>query len=262
MRTTIIQASLHWEDPAANRAMFGEKMTGLIGQTDLIVLPEMFTTGFSMNARPLAEPMEGDTLAWMRTQAARTGAALVGSFNCIEGDACHNRLVFVQPDGIFFHYDKKHLFALAGEHQHYAAGRERLIVNWRGWRILPLICYDLRFPVWSRNTAADPYDLLLYVANWPQRRVAHWSALLTARAIENQAFTIGVNIAGTDGNGLEYSGDSAILDYGGQALCRITGQAGVFTAQLNKGEQDAYRKTLPFLEDADAFALLPGAPRL
>jgi omega-amidase len=255
LRVSIIQSALHWENPTANRAMFAEKIEALHGQSDLIVLPEMFTTGFSMNARPLAEPMEGPTLHWMRAQAARSRAAIVGSFNCLVDGECRNRLLFVQPDGIFFSYDKKHLFALAGEHEHYRAGSEKGLLTWKGWRICPMICYDLRFPVWSRNRKEDPYDLLLYVANWPQRRSSHWKALLAARAIENQSFTIGVNIFGEDGNGLFYSGDSAIVDYSGELLCRISDAEGTHTTELNRADQAAYRKNLPFLEDADTFSL-------
>lgn len=284
MRLTILQSALSWENAAANRAMFSQKLTPLRGQTDLVLLPEMFTTGFSMNAKALAEPMDGPTVRWLREQAAAAGAALAGSFICRENDRYYNRLVFMRPDGTFEYYDKRHLFTLAGEHEHYTAGNKQLVAEWRGWRIRPLVCYDLRFPVWSRNAAPDgrgdapagavraatptppgeepgeglpgaTYDLLLYVANWPARRGHHWRSLLVARAIENQAFVAGVNIVGKDGNGHEYSGDSAVIDFSGQQIAGISGREGVFTAELLLEDLQQYRRQLPFLEDADTFRL-------
>ncbi len=257
MRVSILQTPLHWENPVANRRMFGEKMALLAGQTDLVVLPEMFTTGFSMAAAALAEPLAGETLQWMRDAAQETDAAVTGSFICQDKGHFYNRLVWMFPDGSFQTYDKKHLFALAGEHEHYTPGHRRLVVEWKGWRICPLVCYDLRFPVWSRNTHGNgAYDLLLYVANWPNRRAHHWRTLLSARAIENQAYLAGVNIVGQDGNGHEYSGDSCLLDYHGQAICRISGKAGAFTAELSLADLQEYRARLPFLNDADTFQLL------
>ena len=173
MRITLVQSALHWENPEANRTMFAAKLAPLAGATDLVVLPEMFTTGFSMNAAKLAEDMQGPTLRWMREQAAGLGAALCGSFICSDAGKYYNRLVWMYPDGRMATYDKRHLFGLAGEHETYTAGAERLRVEWLGWRICPLICYDLRFPVWSRNRAEQPYDLLVYIANWPSRRAHH-----------------------------------------------------------------------------------------
>lgn len=261
MRVTIIQSALHWENPALNREMFSSKLEGLAGQTDLIVLPEMFSTGFSMNAENLAEPINGATVVWMQQTASRLNAAVTGSFICREGARFFNRLVFVRPDGSMEQYDKKHLFALSGEHDHFTAGQKRITVEWRGFRICPLICYDLRFPVWSRNTRGSfinglyPfYDVLLYVANWPNRRAHHWRSLLTARAIENQAYVVGVNIAGTDGNGFDYSGDSTVLDFSGQRLLEIAdGKEAIQTVELSLEDLHAYRTQLPFLADGDVF---------
>lgn len=257
MRISIIQTALQWEAAEANRRMLADKIARLSGQTDLIVLPEMFTTGFSMQAQALAEPLEGDTLAWMRDNARSSGAAITGSFICREKNEYYNRLVWVFPDGQFVTYDKRHLFTLADEHKYYTPGRRRLTVDWKGWRICPLICYDLRFPVWSRNSyRSGSYDLLLYVANWPVRRAHHWKALLQARAIENQAFVAGVNIFGQDGNGFEYSGDSSIIDYQGQIICHISGCEGAFTTELSLVDLQEYRARLPFLQDGDTFQLL------
>jgi predicted amidohydrolase len=260
MHLTIVQAALAWENPAANRAMFSQKLASLRGLTDLVVLPEMFTTGFSMNAATLAEPMDGLTVQWLRKTADDLGAALAGSFICMENGKFHNRLVFMRPSGNFDFYDKKHLFSMAGESEYYTSGKKRLTLEWRGWRICPLVCYDLRFPVWSRNSPGsfaaglEPlYDLLLYVANWPSRRAHHWRALLAARAIENQAFVAGVNIFGADGKGLEYAGDSAVIDFSGQALVQISGQEGLFTAELSLEDLQQYRQQLPFLQDGDVF---------
>lgn len=256
MRLSILQTSLHWENPKANRDMLGESLKPIAGQSDLIVLPEMFSTGFSMNADTYAEPVDGPCWDWLREQAGQLGAAITGSFMCREGEQFYNRLVFMRPNGQADYYDKRHLFTLAKEHETYTSGKKRLIVEWQGWRICPLICYDLRFPVWSRQNAETRYDLLLYVANWPARRGQHWRSLLPARAIENQTYVAGVNIVGADGNGHEYSGDSGIWDYSGQVICQLSGQAGYFTAQLSKEQQEQYRKQLAFLDDADIFQVL------
>lgn len=262
MRVSIIQSSLNWEAPEQNRAMFSEKLASLAGKTDLLVLPEMFTTGFSMNTEKLAEQMNGPTMNWLAEMARKTDAVITGSFICKENGQYYNRLIFMRPDGNFEHYDKKHLFTLAGENEHYTSGKNKIIIEWKGWRICPLICYDLRFPAWARQPVSktltpenSPYDLLLYVANWPARRAHHWKALLTARAIENQCFTIGVNIFGTDGNGLEYSGDSAVIDFGGHVVCQISGQEDTVTTELSLAELRHYRQQLPFLQDADFFTL-------
>lgn len=262
MRIAVVQSSLAWENPAANRQMFSEKLAPLQGQTDLVVLPEMFTTGFSMNAAALAEPMDGPTMQWLATTAKYLGAALTGSFICSDGGRFFNRLIFMRPDGDFEFYDKRHLFTLAGEHEHYAPGKKRLVVEWLGWRICPLICYDLRFPAWSRNSAGSmvagfqqPYDILLYVANWPARRAHHWRTLLAARAVENQAFVVGANVVGQDGSGLEYVGDSAVFDFSGQAIVQISGQESIGKAELSLENLREFRRQLPFLQDADVFQL-------
>lgn len=262
MRLTIIQSSLIWENPDQNRAEFSRKMAPLAGQTDLVVLPEMFTTGFSMQADRLAETMNGPTIEWLAFQARSLQSAITGSFICRESGQYFNRLVFMRPDGTFDLYDKKHLFSLAGENEHYASGKKRLTTDWKGWRICPLVCYDLRFPAWSRNAEfaipgniQQPYDLLLYVANWPARRAHHWRSLLVARAIENQAFTVGVNMVGKDGNGLDYAGDSTVIDFGGQSICQISEQEGIITTELSLAQQQHYRQQLPFLQDADVFTL-------
>lgn len=256
MRLSVIQSSLHWQNPDANRLMFAQKLEGLRGQTDLVVLPEMFTTGFSMNAAHLAEPMDGATVKWMRAMANDLNAAVVGSFICLENDRYYNRLIFMFPNGSFEYYDKKHLFSLAGEHENFATNNKKLVVEWQGFKIRPLVCYDLRFPVWSRNAPNDPYDLLLYVANWPSRRAHHWKSLLVARAIENQCFVTGVNIFGADGNGLEYSGDTTVVDFSGQVNLQISGKEGIHTTELFLEELQQYRRQLPFLADADVFELL------
>jgi len=252
---TLVQSKLIWEDPKANRRHLGEKMAGLAGETDLIILPEMFSTGFTMAAENLAEPMQGPTLDWLSVQSRQTGAVVTGSIIVREGENCYNRLIWMRPDGSHAYYDKRHLFTLAGEHQHYAAGQQRLSVELRGWRICPLICYDLRFPVWSRNTT--DYDLLLYVANWPERRTRAWRSLLCARAIENQAYTVGVNRVGEDGNEVYYAGHSSLYDYAGQRLYETAHLENVFTTRLSKEPLQQFRRKFRFLADRDTFEL-PG----
>ncbi|MEO6039855.1 MAG: amidohydrolase [Saprospiraceae bacterium] len=260
MRVTLVQTALHWENPAANRDTLSQKLARLAGQTDLVILPEMFSTGFSMNAAALAEPMEGPTVDWLRTTAHTLGAAVTGSFICTADGHFFNRLIWMYPDGRYEVYDKRHLFGLAGENLIYSAGKKRLIVEWLGWRICPLICYDLRFPAWSRNQIVgqkakknSAYDLLIFVANWPERRSHHWRSLLTARAIENQSFTIGVNVIGQDGNGQEYLGDSTLLDFAGQSIFQISRQECVFTTKLLLDNLQHYQQQLPFLADSDYF---------
>lgn len=255
---TLVQAGLHWHDPAANRAAF-DALLGAHGQpTDLIVLPEMFTTGFSMDAVAQAEGMDGPTVAWLRATAARHDAVVTGSVIIREGENYHNRLLWARPDGTLAHYDKRHLFTFAGEHRTYTAGRAPLVEEWRGWRICPLICYDLRFPVWSRNPAARPYDLLLYVANWPAVRRQPWQVLLQARALENLAYVAGVNRVGTDGLGHAYAGDSALLDMRGQYLAEAGAAVGCFTRTLGRANLQDFRQKFPALQDGDAFALAVG----
>ena len=256
LTVTLVQADLHWHEPAANRAQFDALLGALPAPTDLIVLPEMFTTGFSMAAANLAETMQGPTVAWLRATAAHHGAVVTGSVIIRDGDAFHNRLLCVRPDGTLAYYDKRHLFTFAGEHHTYAAGqRAPLVEVWRGWRICPLICYDLRFPVWSRNPAAAPYDLLLYVANWPTVRRRPWQVLVQARAIENLAYVAGVNRVGTDGLGHAYAGDSALLDMRGEYLAEAGDAVGTFTRTLSRTGLEDFRLKFPALQDGDAFAL-------
>ena len=256
MNITLLQPNLFWHDPVANRAHLEEQIFALPEPTDLIVLPEMFTTGFTMDARAVAEPMGLTTPRWMRQMAAQTNAVVTGSYIVREGqNTFFNRLVWMQPDGQFDTYDKRHLFRMAGEHEIYTAGNQRLIKEWRGWRICPLICYDLRFPVWSRNTQSTRYDLLLYVANWPAPRQHAWNTLLQARAIENLSYVMGVNRVGTDGNGLAYAGQSAVIDFAGDALFRAGDAETVHQQTLSLDDLRAFRARFPADLDADAFTI-------
>jgi predicted amidohydrolase len=253
LRVTLVQAELAWQDPAANRHRLAGHFRGLAGHTDLVVLPEMFSTGFTMEASALAEEMNGPTVGWMREEAAALGCVITGSLIVREEGRCYNRLVWARPDGTLGHYDKRHLFRLVGEEQHFAAGGQRVVLEIKGWRVCPMICYDLRFPVWSRNR--DDYDLLLYVANWPQRRALAWSALLRARAIENLCYVVGVNRIGKDGNGATYAGDSVALDFLGQPLSSEGGGDRVETAVLDLESLQSYRGGFPAHLDADRFEL-------
>jgi predicted amidohydrolase len=253
LRVTIIQCELAWQDPAANRANLARHFRGLVGHTDLVVLPEMFPTGFSMDAQALAEDMDGPTVGWLREEAAALGCAITGSLIVRDRGRCYNRLVWARPDGGLAHYDKRHLFRMAGEHEHFAAGGRRLVVELKGWRICPMVCYDLRFPVWSR--CQGDYDALVYVANWPARRRLAWQALLRARAIENLACVIGVNRIGRDGNGVAYAGDSVVLDHLGQPLGSEGDGDRVETAVLDLESLQAWRRSFPAHLDADVFEL-------
>jgi predicted amidohydrolase len=254
LRVTLVQAELAWQAPATNRRALAAHFRGLLGHTDLVVLPEMFSTGFSMDAEGLAETMDGPTVDWMREEAAALGCVITGSLIVRDGPHCYNRLVWARPDGTTEHYDKRHLFRLAGEQDHFAAGSRRVVTELKGWRVCPMICYDLRFPVWSRSRG--DYDLLLYVANWPQRRAHAWSSLLRARAIENLSYVVGVNRIGRDGNGAAYAGDSVALDFLGQTLSSEGGGDRVETAVLDLESLHAYRRSFPAHLDADRFELL------
>ena len=257
LKVTLVQANLAWEDPAANRAYFDQRLSAIRATTDLVVLPEMFTTGFTMNGAPLAESMEGVSVHWLRRKAVDWQADVAGSLIIREGGQHYNRLVWATPGGQLFFYDKRHLFRMSGEHKVYAAGNDPLTVTIGGWRVRPFICYDLRFPIWSRNLG-NGYDVALFVANWPAARAAHWTALLTARAIENQAYVIGVNRVGLDGNGHGYSGDSMAVDPQGQVIFHARDQEVVYTVALDAAAQDAYRQSFPAWRDADSIA--PGSP--
>ncbi len=254
LRVSLIQTTLHWEDISQNLNAFSQKIEDLRGKTDLIILPEMFTTGFSMNAERISETMNGSTMQWLREKAMESQSAITGSFIAEDHGKYYNRLIFMQPDGQYFQYDKRHLFTLAKEHHTYQAGQERLLIDWKGWKICPLICYDLRFPVWSRNTV--DYDLLIYIANWPETRAMHWKSLLKARAIENQSYTIGVNRVGKDEKGLVYSGDSSLFDYYGELLYTVSNVEDIFTTQISKDKMQHYRSKLNFLPDRDSFQIL------
>lgn len=255
---TLIQADLAWHDAAANRQAFDKVLSSLDGPGDLIVLPEMFPTGFTMDAEAQAEPMGGPTVTWMQASARATGAAICGSVIIEEDGAFRNRFLFVTPDGELRHYDKRHLFGLAGEDEHYQAGNDRIVFTYRGFRICPQICYDLRFPVWSRSRG--DYDLLIYVANWPSRRHLAWQTLIRARAIENQAFVAAVNRCGTDGNDLPYLGGSAVLDFLGEDVVDLGDQAGHATVTIDLDDCRAFRDRFPFQRDADEFHLDGEAP--
>jgi len=251
---TLIQSDLHWQAPMANHKMFANHIASIGESTDLIVLPEMFTTGFTMNASTWAETMDGASVSWMRSQAKQSNAVITGSLIIVEEGNYYNRLIWMRPDGAYDTYDKRHLFAMAGEHEHYSGGRERLIVELHGWRVCPMICYDLRFPVWARNDSA--YDLLIYMANWPDKRSYDWNTLLRARAIENQAYVAAVNRVGTDDNGHHYSGDSCVIDPGWkQTLYRKTEEEDVSTVTLSYDHLQEVRGKLPFLKDADTFRI-------
>ncbi len=247
LRISLVQADLAWENPAQNRLAFAERLQDLRGKTDLIVLPEMFTTGFSMATRKLAEPMDGPTLQWMKKMAGELNAVLTGSLIIREKGHFYNRLIWMRPDGNSSWYDKRHLFTLAGEHKHYSAGQRHLFARIGDWTILPLICYDLRFPVWSRNTRA--YDLLIYVANFPAVRSTAWNALLPARAIENVCYTAGVNRIGTDGNDIYYQGDTSLYDFAGRQIYRCSHRENVFTTTLSRSKLLSFRAKFPFLND-------------
>ncbi len=255
---SLIQADLHWEEIDANLAMFEEYIWS-IESTDLIVLPEMFTTGFSMNPTSLAEPPGGKSFKWTRQMAMQKKAAILGSLIVKQGGSYFNRLYFVYPDGSSQQYDKKHLFTLAGEHEEYTAGDKKLIVEYKGWKICPLICYDLRFPVWARSLKRTEsiyeYDLLIYVANWPDARVNAWDTLLRARAIENISFCAGVNRIGTDGYPKEYSGHSAIYSYDGTELGFSDNKPEIITSRLIPTDLQKFRDRFPFQEDADQFTI-------
>ncbi len=250
---SLVQTATHWHDPAANRALFDDWLAEVADDASVVVLPEMFSTGFTMASETVAEPMSGPTVGWMRRTAAALSKVVCGSVVVAEGGRCYNRFLWVTAGGEITAYDKRHRFRMAGEHEHYAAGRERRVVELNGWRILPLVCYDLRFPVWLRNRG--DYDLLLAVANWPAPRQGAWNALLRARAIENLAYAAGVNIVGTDGNGVSYTGGSAVYDPQGTPLLEAGSDAGLLTVTLDREALEDYRIRFPAWQDADEFEL-------
>ncbi len=253
----MVQPELRWQDPAENRNRLGQQILDSLSEksADLVLLPETFTTGFLGDISREPETMEGETVGWMKYLAAEHGAAIAGSVVIGENGSRFNRFLFVTPEGLVYHYDKRHLFAHGGEHQRYSAGEKRVIVDYRGWRIALQVCYDLRFPVWCRNRG--DYDLLIFVANWPAKRAPAWTALLRARAIENQACVIGINRVGKDGNGLEYLGQSAAFDGLGQELLGLGDEVAARTVVLELDALMRLRGELPFLADADSFRLEP-----
>lgn len=240
--------------------MLEEKIAALPESADVIVLPEMFSTGFSMNAPVLAEAMNVTTTRWLKMMAAQNQTLVLGSFQVKEGGNYYNRLLCVRPEGTYEIYDKRHLFRYGAEHETFTAGNERLVVTWKGWRICPLICYDLRFPVWSRQDAENPYDLLLYVANWPASRAYAWDTLLRARAIENLSYVVGVNRVQTDGNGIDHSGGSVAVDFLGEIITDLGEAESVKVVRLAKAPLEKYQKSFPALLDADAFSILTQSP--
>ncbi len=254
---SIVQANLFWEDKQANLAMFTEKINSIEEIMELVILPEMFSTGFSMKPEILGEKMDGATVDWMKKIAAEKKIILTGSLIIEEDGRYYNRLVWMLPNGDYGFYNKRHLFAYGDEHTHFTAGSKRLIASVKGWKINLLVCYDLRFPVWTRqapNSQAE-YDLLIFVANWPEKRSIAWKTLLQARAIENQCFVIGVNRVGEDGNDINYVGDSMIIDPMGEILYQKTNDEEVFTYTLKKEKLSEIRKRYPFLQDADSFII-------
>lgn len=254
LRVVLLQAPLVWENTQANRNYFSTIINEIEKVTDLIVLPEMFTTGFTMNVKPLAETMDGETINWMKQIAADNGAAITGSIIINEDGKYYNRLLFITPEGEVLQYDKKHLFTLANEQYYYSPGTKKLIVEYKGWKICPLICYDLRFPVWARNV--EDYDVLIYVANWPKARTKAWDVLLQARAIENMAYCIGVNRVGKDGKGFDYIGHSAVYDALGEKMASQDFESeNQFQATLYKAHLNEVRAKLKFLNDKDTFDL-------
>lgn len=257
----LIQTALHWETPDQNRAMFDDKLAEIDTRPDLVVLPEMFTTGFTMNPQHVAEPMEGKTMQWMEEKARMLDAVITGSVVIKDAGKYFNRLIWMSPDGNYQQYDKKHLFTFAGENKHYAPGRDKLIVALNGWKIMPVICYDLRFPAWCRNSHDGQdgfaYDCLLNVANWPGSRSHAWRVLLMARAIENQAYVIGLNRVG-EGNGIEYSGDSGVIDPKGENLSNIPPyKETAETTIMPRCQLDSFRDAFRSWADWDLFELKP-----
>jgi len=254
LKVTLIQTSLFWENIESNLSLLDEKIDGIRDETDLIVLPEMFTTGFSMNAENLAQDMDGKPVEWLRKKSGSRQIDITGSMIIRENGKYYNRLLWAKPDGTLLYYDKRHLFRMNGEEKVYSGGDKTLTVELKGWRIRPFICYDLRFPVWTRNLN-NSYDVAVFIANWPEKRSYHWKTLLVARAIENQCYVIGVNRVGKDGNGYYHSGDSSVIDPSGNILFRKPDQESVFTASLSYPVLQEYRKSFPAWMDADECGL-------
>ena len=254
LKITLFQGYLFWEKIDKNLQNISLRLSAIREKTDLIVLPEMFNTGFTMNAAEMAEPMNGKTMQWMHKTAQQYACVVTGSLIITEKDKYYNRLIWMHPDGSHEHYDKKHLFGLGQEDHTYTAGNKKLIVELKGWKIFPVICYDLRFPVFLRNVDAA-YDLLLIVANWPERRALHWRTLIPARAVENQCYVLGVNRVGHDGNEVYHSGDSNCIDPNGNVVYYKRDEEDLYTFSINAEELALNRRAFPFLKDADKFEL-------
>jgi predicted amidohydrolase len=252
---TLIQPDLHWENKKANLEMLEQKINSIKQKTEVVILPEMFSTGFSMKPEAFAEKMNGESIEWMKSMAASKIIIIAGSVIIEEDGKFFNRLIWMLPNGEYGVYDKRHLFAYADEHNHYTAGNKRLIAQVKGWKINLQVCYDLRFPVWARQQTEKEFDLLIYVANWPERRNTAWKTLLQARAIENQCYVVGVNRVGNDGNNIHYSGDSMIIDPLGEILYHKANEEDVFTYTLQKEKLDEVREKFPFWRDADPFII-------
>jgi predicted amidohydrolase len=252
INVTLIQSDIIWEDRISNLKKYQEKINQ-IESTDLIILPEMFTTGFSMSPKGISENMNGETIQWMKQNAHKMNSAICGSIIIEEDSKYFNRFIWVNPDGSIHHYDKRHLFSFAGENENYTPGNEKIIIEYKGWKICPLICYDLRFPVWSRNS--EDYDLLIYVANWPDKRKSAWKSLLTARAIENQCYVIGVNRVGEDSKNY-YSGDSSLINALGETLYTNSHIEEIYSNTISKYDLNKIRTQLPFLNDKDNFKII------
>ena len=271
---TTIQTNLAWENKVANLQLLEKKINELEEKTEIVILPEMFSTGFSMQPQLFAETMEGETVQWMKEVSAKNKIILTGSIIIEEDSQYFNRLIWMLPNGQFGYYDKRHLFAFAEEDKYYTPGNKRLIASVKGWKINLQICYDLRFPVWARNRVLEnegppaeiaetapnklvpEYDILIYVANWPERRSHAWKTLLCARAIENQCYVIGVNRVGRDGNNINHSGNSLVIDPLGEVLYHMAEEEDIFTITLHKEQLDDTRSKFPFWKDADDFNLL------
>ena len=254
LKITTFQSYLFWENIDKNLQNLGLRLNSIREKTDLIILPEMFSTGFSMNPSKLAEEMGGKTMKWMHDQARKFDSVVTGSLIIKESDKYYNRLIWMRPDGSHEQYDKRHLFGFGEEDKHYTAGTKKLFVELNGWKICPVICYDLRFPVWLRNNNEE-YDLLLIVANWPERRSLHWRSLIPARAIENQTFVVAVNRVGHDGNEVFHSGDSMCIDPNGKVIYYKPNDEDLYTFSINKNDLIQARINFPFLRDADSFHL-------
>ncbi|MBW3470515.1 amidohydrolase [Arthrospiribacter ruber] len=259
LKVALVQTELYWKNKVANMAMLEEKIAGMDEEVDIIILPEMFTTGFTMEAEEVAENMNLQTTRWLKQMARHTQALVTGSFVVVEDGKYFNRLVWAKPNGDIGHYDKRHLFRMASEDEHYSMGKTQEFFEWKGWRIMPQVCYDLRFPVWSRNRLLDDgslaYDLVFYVASWPSPRINAWDILLQARAVENLAYSIGVNRIGRDGNQVPYSGHSGAYNYKGETICFSQEKEEILIAELDYEGLMEFRKKFPAWRDSDRFEL-------